>query len=171
MIGELNEPDPKIPVRNRYITILCIVTFVISGMGVTNNVLGYFDADKQVVNMTLAMTKATADIKQNAFSKENADAVIGMVNSITSSFTGDNFRLLSIFMAVTSFICLIGGLLIWQLNKIGFHFYLVGTLSSILLTFLLMGSNVMSLFLSLFMNIFGILIAFFFAMNLRYMKD
>ncbi|MCX6295741.1 MAG: hypothetical protein NTX97_06685 [Bacteroidetes bacterium] len=134
------------PKRSVFLTVLCILTFISSGIAVFVS----------LIVPPIAESLVEVIQQQPGFDAEKQAALITILNA------GWTYHLSA---AVCSAISLAGAIMMWKLLKNGFHFY---TLSNILLTLLptlIIGSpfNILEL-------IFPSIFIFSYALNLRFMK-
>ncbi len=138
---------PRIP---NFLKVLCILTFVGSGIGILGAIYGVFTTDATIKSL------------------ENSQDLLNGMNSPMGDMGGmieatKKWGMLSnIFNLLASGLCLAGALLMWKLKKMGYVSYLVGVIAALIPAFLMMGSLASTGgFMGIFMNasfIFAILL-------------
>ncbi len=168
-VGELEIIPPLRPV---FLKVLCILTFIGSGYGIINSAVTYFKADAISKIFVDVKTKMNADIakKKNARNPEKINFISNIMNNASVISTPENIRKSSIGNSITYTLCLLGAILMWNLRRIGFYIYTLGTIISIILPFYLFGSNFLTNISAGFLSFIGILFVIFYAMNIRSMK-
>lgn len=131
------------PKRPQLLTVLCILTFIGSGMGV----FGFL-----VVSVNF---EATIEIMKTVYA--------GMPEA---SFLLDAPREFFIISFVLSAASLLGAIMMWNLRKAGFHFYTSAQIINLVLPFIYFGSQVNPLFNIIFTALF----VYLYARNLSYMR-
>lgn len=159
------------PARPLFLKVLCILTFIGSGYGLINSAVTYFNADK-IANMVIQVkTQMNEDLKRkNARNPEKVNFFNKIMANASSMSSPENLRKTSIGNCITSLLCLLGALLMWNLRRVGFYIYTLGTLISIILPFYMFGSNFLTNISAGFLGFIGILFVIFYAMNLKSMK-
>ncbi len=160
-------PSPR-PV---FLKVLCILTFIGSGYGIINSAITYFKADDIANIVTQVKAKMDNDLhRKNARNPEKINFLSNIMNSASVLSTPENLRKTAIGNCITSVLCLLGAVLMWNLRRTGFYIYTVGTIISILLPFYLFGSNFLTNISAGFLGFIGILFIIFYAMNIKSMK-
>jgi len=155
--------------RPTFLKVLCILTFIGSGFNLVNSTVTYFKADSISASMAEAKTKVNEDLKKEKDKDESAfvGKIMGNMSEIS---TPENLRKASIGNIVTSALCLLGAILMWNLRRTGFYIYTLGTIIGIILPFYMFGSNLLTNISAGFVGFIGILFVIFYAMNLKSMR-
>lgn len=157
--------------RPLFLKVLCILTFIGSGYGIINSAVTFFKADEIANIVKQVKTQMNDDLKRK--NERNPDKV-NFLNKImanaSSMSSPENLRKTSIGNCITSLLGLLGALLMWNLRRVGFYIYTLGTLISIILPFYMFGSNFLTNISAGFLGFIGILFVIFYAMNLKSMK-
>lgn len=157
------------PGRSRFLTILCILTFVGSGYNIVNGLISYLNAEQ----LSGIMAEKKGEILQDANRKSSPETENFVKSILRDAFhmtTPENIRKTAISNAVSSLFCLLGALLMWRLRRTGFYLYILGTLAGILLPFYFFGQNFITQLTAAFIAFIGLMFVIFYAMNLKSMK-
>ena len=167
-----SEVDYLQPERPVFLKVLCILTFIGSGYGIINSAITYFKADTISQIFVDVKTKMNEDLakKKNAGKPDKVILINNIMKNASELSTPENLRKTSIGNAISAIFCLWGAFFMWKLRRIGFYFYTLGTLISIILPFYLFGSNFLTNISAGFLGFIGILFVIFYAMNLKSMK-
>ncbi len=120
---EPSTPLVPIRVRNRFLTVICILTFLGSGWGLIKAVRTYATAD-YVANIAGGAIKGAE--KQIDQQGNTPDFVKSIMGSLAEDMTPDFLRKLAILEFISNLLTLSGAILMWNLKKIGFYLYIVG---------------------------------------------
>jgi len=159
------------PARPVFLKVLCILTFIGSSYGIINSAITYFKADDISNIVTQVKTKMNDDIKRK--NARNPDKVIffnKIMNNASQISTPENLRKNAIGNSITYALCLLGAVLMWNLRRVGFYIYTLGTVISIILPFYLFGNNFLTNISAGFLGFIGLLFVIFYAMNLKSMN-
>ena len=120
-INLLNENE--IPKRPTFLTVLCILTFISSGLGCLSALITPLFSD-----LMINFLKSTPNYDET---------VMGQTISLLQA--GWIFYLISFVLALGS---LTGALLMWNLKKIGFHFYALSNLGLLFVPMVMLGVTI-----------------------------
>jgi hypothetical protein len=171
MKSDLQEFETLPPQRPVFLKVLCILTFIGSSYGIINSAITYFKADDISKIVTEVKTKMNDDLKRK--NARNPDKVIffnKIMNNASQISTPENLRKTAIGNIITSILCLLGAFLMWNLRRMGFYIYTLGTIISIVIPFYLFGNNFLTTISAGFASFIGILFVIFYAMNIKSMK-
>lgn len=155
--------------RPVFLKVLCILTFIGSGYGIINSAVTYFKANEIAGMVAEAKTKMYEDQK-NVKNPESKNMVSKIMNNMSVISTPENLRKTAIGNIITSVLCLLGAVLMWNLLRAGFYIYTLGTIIGIILPFYMFGSNFITNISAGFLSFIGILFVIFYAMNIKSMK-
>lgn len=159
------------PARPLFLKVLCILTFIGSGYGIINGAVIYFKADKIANAFTQVKTQMNDDLKRkNARNPEKVNFLNKIMTNASVMSSPENLRKNAVGNCITSILCLLGALLMWNLRRVGFYIYTIGTVTAIILPFYMFGSNFLTNISAGFLGFIGILFVIFYAMNLKSMK-
>ncbi len=121
--------ENELPKRPQFLTVLCILTFIGSGLSFIGALWGYFSikaSEKFLHNITSSDDHAHGMISgmQETMMKAVENAVPNMVIGI-----------------VCALICLYGAILMWKLKRNGFFIYTVGEITPAISAFFLGGDG------------------------------
>ncbi|MCW3093463.1 MAG: hypothetical protein JWP81_4532 [Ferruginibacter sp.] len=152
-------------IRPLFITILCIITFIGSIVGVVTNIKGYINAPEEVENITSGKTKTQL---KKLFSPDNTSSEelvrIGNLNV-------ENYKKFSIGGIASYLLCLVGTVLIFKLKRTGFYSFTLGTFFNLITHFLLFGDNFGAMGISIVGSLALFVFVILYGMNLKYMED
>lgn len=151
------------PVRNNFLTVLCILTFVGSGWGLLAGIYGYVTADSKAVENRITMEKVEDQMEgkeQPAFVKY---ALSG------AKMTADDIRKADSVSVLTSILTLAGAIMMFGLRKNGFYVYLGGIVISIIGPLLLFGTGFLGLVATGMAILTGGAFVAMYGVNLKYM--
>ena len=109
----------EIPKRPTFLTVICILTFISSGLGCVSAILTPLFSD-----LMIEFLKSTPNFDEAAMSQ-----------TIILLQAGWGFYLISFVLAAGS---LAGAILMWNLKKIGFHFYALSNLGLLFVPMLML---------------------------------
>lgn len=165
MAAEITNTTAQPAVRPLFLTILCVLTFIGSLVGIVNNVRGYFNADAEVER--IASGKSKSQLKSLFAPGSNpADELVRIGN-----LNPPNYQKFSIGGIFSYILCLVGSVLIFKLKRTGFYSFTLGTFFNLLTHFLLFGDNVAAMGVSILIAIGGLVFIILFGMNLKYMEE
>ncbi len=116
----VNNEKPEVTIRPRRLTILCILTFVFSGLGVISSIL-----TPLLSNEMIYFLKESPNYDDALFSE-----------SIRVIQSGWSYYLPT---AILAFGSLIGAVLMWKLKKAGFHLYAISNLTLLFIPTIVLG--------------------------------
>ncbi|HEV8080539.1 MAG TPA: hypothetical protein VGP43_07500 [Chitinophagaceae bacterium] len=172
MVQDAVEFDTIPPQRPVFLKVLCILTFIGSGYGIINGVVTYFKAN----DISKFVTEVKAEMKNKISKKKKTNDTISVsfagnvVNNMSAMATPDNLRKMAIGTVISSILCLLGAILMWNLRKVGFYIYVIGTILIIVLPFYLFGINFLTNLSVGAQGFIGIIFVIFYAMNIKSMK-
>lgn len=188
-----NDYEVETKVRPSFLTILCILTFIGSGMSIISSVFAYKTAgDPNSMFSQIAKgnqnngNSATVTIKDSTYFVDSAmvaDSIIKdekpkpssefekkMQTSMTKMFSKENIQRKAIGDFIASIFTLLGAILMWNLRRQGFYSYVIGVLISVLVPLYLYGTDLMSIGISIIGAFFGVVFIALYALNLKSMN-
>ncbi len=146
------------PQRPQFLTVLCILSFIGSGLSFIGALWGYFSikaSEKFLQNMTASQEDAHGMISgmQETMMKAVENAVPNLVIGL-----------------LCSLICLYGALQMWKLRKIGFFIYSVGEITPAISAFFLAGGGLIGGAGAVIGLLFAVVWIVLYAVNLKHMK-
>ena len=150
--------------RPTLLTVLCVLTFIGSGWGVFGGIRSYASAD-----MSAAMVNQTLDQTKDRISDQpNSGFASKILNSVSAGMSPTNIRKSAIVNVVSCLFTLLGGILMWQLRKVGFYSYVVGTIIGAVTPLLILG-GVVAWATSGWVGFIGLIFIILYGVNLNYM--
>jgi len=154
--------------RPTFLTVLCIITFIVSGYFFLSGVFQAitYDVDKQIEVNEIAM-ESMIEIAAT----DETGTVDGMINTMEVFFE-ENIKNASTIMAmniIATLLSLLGAFFMYRLKKLGFHMYLVSKIigaSTIL--FFTLSSIILAVYILI--AVFTIAFIFMYSRNLKYMS-
>ncbi len=151
--------------RPLFLTILCVITFIGSMVGIIVNIKGYVNASAEVEKITSGKAKTQLKNLFNPGSTSTDELVrIGNLNV-------ENYEKFSIGCIASYILCLVGTVLIFKLKRTGFYSFTLGTFFNLLTHFLLFGDKFGSMGISIVAAIGGLVFVILYGMNLKYMEE
>jgi hypothetical protein len=171
------DQEPLLPVqRSTFLTVLCVLTFLGSAYGIFSGLTSIMQAEKMATEIHKSMNdvdkdreKARKDLEK-VKGKKGANYALEMFDSMSSLTAGD-FKKAGGGAIVANVLTLLGALLMWRLNRIGFFVYIAGIVASIAIPYFVFGSsNFMFLLSAMYAGFFGVIFIAMYAFNVRDMK-
>ena len=110
-------------VRNTFLTVICILSFIGIGWGIVKGVWGYIKADYTATIASGAMKNAEDIVGQHPDAPGFVKQIMG---SLIEDMNPDFLRKLAICTFISSLLTLLGAILMWNLKKAGFYIYILG---------------------------------------------
>ena len=155
-------PTPGI--RNTFLSVICILTFLGSGWGIVKAVREYVTAD-YAAQLGSEMIQ---NVKDQVNQKDNVpDFVEQIMGSVAKDMTPDFLRKLAIFSFIANILTLTGAILMWNLKKAGFYLYILGIIVLVVAP-LTMGKLVGAIGASI-IGFIGVIFIVMYAVNLKQM--
>ncbi len=132
------------PKRPTFLTVLCILTFIGSGLGIFNGITTAF------------MSTALGGI-MSEFSELDSIA--------------ENVKIFGIATIVASIITLLGAFMMWGLRKMGFWVYVIGVAISIGTPLVIYGGNLMGAFSAIGIGFISIIFIILYGVNRKHLVN
>ena len=161
---EATDPVPA-PAASRpvFLTVLCILTFVGSGIGLfVGSILLLFSTI-----MTSVLMNEHEQGGYNSFSHASHSTTSDLKDWITTPGVLVGFALL---LLASASLTLFGGIRMYRLRQSGYYFYIFGQVINILLPFFLFGATLVGFLQCIFPFVFGIGFIVMYGVNYKYMK-
>ncbi len=155
-------------VRPTFLTVLCILTFIGSGLGIIGALISYSTADAAIVNLAES-EEALDEARDEIDSEEGTFAnilkkVIDMSQEKMENITVEQIHQTAITSVFSSLLTLFGALFMWGLNIRGYFIYITGIL------ILIIGNTIISSISDgLLAGFWGILFIILYGLNLKHM--
>jgi hypothetical protein len=164
--GSSTPPMPAGGVRNTFLTVLCVLTFIGSGWGTVKAIRTYFTADFIATIGSGALKNAEDKIDQKGITPP--DFVKQIMGSVEADMNPDFLRKLAIFEFISCLLTLTGAILMWNLKKAGFYLYILGIIILVIAP-LTMGKLVGAIGASI-TGFIGVVFIVMYAVNLKQMN-
>lgn len=163
-------PTPSTPltptggVRNAFLTVICILSFIGSGLGIIKAIRSYATADFIANSVGGVIKNAKNQIDQ----QDNPPSFVKQImGSVIEDMNPDFLRKLAIFQFISNLLTLSGAILMWNLKKIGFYLYITGIIVLVIAP-LLMGKLVGAIGATI-IGFEGVIFIVMYAVNLKQM--
>ena len=169
---ENNSNSPAVapqPARPVFLTVLCILTFIGSSIGIIGGIINYISA-KTAAEL---VKTATEDAQQKLEAGDNGANKLAekMMSGIEPMQNPENIRKNALFRVAGSLLTLLGGILMFSLRKIGFWSYILGTIIAVAGPFVAFGAgNIFGILSSSILAFLGILFVVLYSLNFKYLK-
>ena len=117
------------PERSQFLTVLCILTFIGSGIGIIQSTLNYFKAGDSAEEAAMAeeIFEDTLDEMEDSGADQSSISFAeALMSDISETLTTQNVKNLSLIKLLANMLTLLGGFLMFRLRKAGFYTYLGG---------------------------------------------
>jgi hypothetical protein len=128
--------------RPTFLTILCVLTFIVSGYQVFNSVSSFSSAEMAVDIAKDAMDEAQDQIEAESETGEVPGIVSKLFGSVNEGLTVENVKNSAIASGIGNVLTLIGAILMWGLDRKGYFLYIFGSLVLILSPLFIIGGFV-----------------------------
>ncbi|MFT3945747.1 MAG: hypothetical protein QM763_02140 [Agriterribacter sp.] len=172
MENYLNAPEqlPVKPIRPTFLTVLCILTFLGSGLSIINGLFGYLTADT-TASLYQANIEDTKDEIENSGKPPGSALAKKIADGASEIIKSENLKKNALFGVISSIFTLVGAILMFRLKKTGFWIYVLGTVISIAAPIAIYGvGNIVSLGIVFIAALTGIVFVVLYAMNLKYLR-
>ena len=157
--------------RPRFLTVLCILTFISTGMslvsGLYNLVFVGKQSDEQMLDSKVQLTKSISDMKEMGMT--GFAEMMEKINRMTIEIN-ENFYLASAISLITVGIGLFGAIKMWKGFKLGFHLYIVYNLLVVGAIYLYVSPQNIPSIVVITNIILSSIFVFMYSRNLKWMK-
>jgi hypothetical protein len=162
----VNQQESK---RPTFLLVICIISFLLNGFSFVNNLAVFNEPAKESAVLLTEMQQQQTSIQNAKADDATKQQLTQMLNNFTNTITTPMVKKLALFSVIAALICLFGTSMMWRMKKLGFHFFIVGTLISALSAFILFGGNGLSLLVAILMSLIWLILLGLFAANIKYM--
>jgi hypothetical protein len=173
----LSDQEELDQTRPTLLTVLCILTFIGSSMGILGNVYSYSTAYKTAhfvsgINKDLHQNDSTNLNDTSGTGKSRSGRIFAkkMILQASTMATPENIRHKALGTIISDLITLLGALLMWKLRRSGFYLYIAGILIGISVPLYIYGTNFSSIGIASFTAFFGLLFIILYGLNIKSMK-
>ncbi len=163
--------EVKKPTRPTFLTVLCILTFVVSGYFFVQSLIGVFinnSMDTATFNEVTEQLYESMDEmegEQREFMQRIIDGMQVTVNAVI-----ENAVTLGIIEMLASLLGIFGAILMFRLNKKGYYLYILAKIIGVIAPLAIIGVNILTLSLYGFTALIGILFIVLYGVNVKYMR-
>ncbi len=153
--------------RNTFLTVLCILTFIGSGWGIVDSFLDYSAADfaGNVAH------EAIDEVQQRIAEEEEVPSFVSdILGSVMEGISPENIRRMSLWKFISCLLTLAGAILMWNLRKTGFWFYIAGIVILVVAPVVIFGKGLIGIAAAGVSGFFGVLFIVLYAVNLHQLK-
>ena len=181
MESNLNEFEQEPHIRPTLLTVLCILTFIGSGMTIVTNIGNsyqylslfcthngkdvYFFCWKQAGMIQPGKMILLSGKMRKTLSFRAKNDVVGL-----KRMTVENIRKSAIGAIISGVCTLLGALLMWRLRRNGFYLYIAGVIIGLVVPFYLYGNNFLAVGISSFSGFFGLVFIALYALNIKSLR-
>lgn len=170
-LSSLETPPPSKPVRPTFLTVLCILTFIGSGLGIIQDIISYMNANTNADIAQTVLQDAQDKLSEAEDSGTGAKIAEKIFSGTSDMLVPANMRKIALFSIVASIFTLLGGILMFQLKKTGFWIYVLGTIVGIVGPITIFGTgNLLSVFQTMGIAFIGVIFVVLYALNLKHLK-
>lgn len=164
-------PDqPAAPSRPTLLTVLCILTFIGSGWSILSHLNSYRHVGLSSEAVSTVLDSAQSQIRKDLSNSPGVDKVDQLLSSAREMADPYKIRKNALFGLIASMLTLGGAFLMFQMRKIGFWVYLVGTGIAVVAPFAVYGAdNLVGIIMSSGTGLVGLIFCVLYAVNLKYM--
>ncbi|MEP6952273.1 MAG: hypothetical protein ABI863_23480 [Ginsengibacter sp.] len=172
MESNLNEFEQEPRLRPTLLTVLCILTFVGSGLTIVKNAYSYSTASRTAImfssdSINNPNSSLQKDSARRGWRKNQTMFGPKMMLSLSKILTKDNIEKSAIGEIISGICTLLGALLMWQMRRNGWYLYIAGIIVGLVVPFYLYGNNLLAVGISSFSSFFGLVFIALYALNIK----
>jgi hypothetical protein len=157
--------------RPTFLTILCLLTFFGSTMGIMGGLSDFNDA-----NVKAELTKQMIEQEKDKAMDKAANA--SQRSMMEKMFAGSDqmmdtrkIKQHGLFMVMSNIMTLMGAIMMFRLKKTGFGFYVIGTVVYVVAPLLIFGGKgFFAMMMTMALGFMGIVFVILYALNIKYMR-
>jgi hypothetical protein len=166
--------DELLPqVRTIFLTVLCVLTFIGSTLGIFKGLTTVAGASKVAIEMHKNMDAEKQKEERQRLSEKNdggSKFALKMMDS-AGQLSEAKIKQTGIASIIASLLTLTGAILMWRLNRTGFYIYIAGIVLDVAAPFFIYGSDsFLAIMNSVFTGFVGLVFIIMYAFNVRDMK-
>ena len=167
----LDNINDELQPRPKFLTVLCILTFISTGIsllsGLYNLVFVGKQSEETMLNAQVAMTNSINEM--NDLGMTGFADMMEKINRMSIEIN-DNFYLASVVTLLSVGLGLYGAFKMWNGFKMGFHLYIVYNLVTIGAIYLYVSPGNIPSFVVIFNLVLSAIFVFMYSRNLKWMK-
>lgn len=156
--------------RPTLLTVICILSFIAGAWGIISGAMNLMagSGSDEMAKLRAQMEESQAQMGELG---EGGDAMNGMMDGMMEAAekTAASAKPMGIASIVLSLLSLFGVWKMWNLQKQGFYIYLLAALAGLIVPFVFMGFNIISIAAVGLGGLFTILFIILYAVNLKHM--
>ena len=168
----IDKPDDLIAAkRPTFLTVLCILTFVVSGYHVIMAIIGLFTSKSfdpqqwQDISNQMGEAMSSADSSSQEMATQIMDAFSSMMQrGIANAMT------LGLVAIAASVLSILGAYWMFKLKKIGYYTYIVAKVIGIIIPLIIFGVNILTIIMYGFIVVIAVLFIVLYGINKKYMR-
>jgi len=152
-------------IRSDFLTIICILSFIGSGLGIVSDIRGYLGAENTAATASEKMEKVQDKMDEQG----RSSGFLMQILTAAGKMSAATIRKLSVISLIASLFTLTGAIMMWNLKKTGFYIYTLGIVIIILSPLIFM-DNILGYLTAGFWFVFGGMFVVMYAANLKHMN-
>lgn len=154
--------------RPVFLTVLCILTFIGSGLAIIGSSFSYLTADTRAALIRRAMEDTKDKIDEAGAG--NSGIAEKMIAGTSKMEEPENLKK-NALSGIVAAVCTLGGaIFMFRLKKAGYWLYILGTAISIAGPLYIFGGNLISMLSTVLIGIIGIVFVVLYGLNLKYLR-
>jgi len=148
-------------VKNTFLLVICILTFIGSGFGVLGSIFSFATAD--------TVSAINSKNVERMETQQTPGFIKSLFQAAAENMTPDKIKESALAKLVSCLLTLFGAIMMLKLKKSGFYLYVAGILIFIMLPIYIVGGFI-GMAGTMFDAIIGIAFVIMYAVNLKYMN-
>lgn len=162
--------EEQVTKRPVFLTVLCILTFVATGIGFISSIVSLIGGPQSQDEMEAANAELIqASEEMRASGLDGLADMMDKIQRMTDAFN-DHFYSVGLLSIITILIGLAGALLMWTGKKLGFHLYIIYNIIGIVQIYLFVSPADIPSFVVIWNVIIASIFIFMYSRNLKWMK-
>jgi len=158
--------------RPALLVILCVSTFIFNTITIIANLSKCWSADKIVAMHKLGVETTTNELlnkEPNSKKYVSSSRNLQKQKEIVKTITPKSIRTKCIYLTIASILFLFGAVLMFRLKRVGFYYYVAGTVVWVIAPIVVYGFSLL-IFTNLLLGGIWIISAILYGKNLKYMR-
>lgn len=157
--------------RPTFLTVLCILTFIVSGYNFFESVFGLFISESfdesQWAEISQQMSEAMDDVDP-----QSREIVEKMMNAASETIVAgmENAMALGLVDMLAAALSIVGAILMFKLNKIGYYTYIAAKIVGVVVPLTILGVNLLTGMIFGFAAFVSIVFIILYGLNVRHMR-
>ncbi len=131
--------------RPTFLTVLCIITFIVSGFNVMSNLVGLFSSESFDSDEWEEVSVQVSEAMDGADSATQ-DLMAGLMESVESTIQAgiENAMVLGLISFLASALSFFGAFQMFKLKKMGYYIYILSKVIGVFLPLMILGVNLIT---------------------------